>query len=303
MSEKVKKITKIEELPLAKELLDGSYTRKWIQTGLTAGPRVSDEDVIKFLKILQFEPKGVCWAEDPILAGKACCLLLAGRAHLFPQWIGKEIPSEWIQEEFAKLAESEIQSPYSHCRYGQHDAAWVAHLLAYEGTGIDLSEVQAMRPIVEGSGWWYYYDGYAIMTPRVTPKLDNRGDLHCEDGPAIWSLYALHSVVLGEEFEWVVKERDTLTTEKINNIDNAEVRAVVIATYPEKYIQDAPIAVDDYGELYDVNQPSYRLVKVIDPSSKTNYWLRCDPESTTPHQGVASTFGLTPEEYQPSIER
>lgn len=75
-----------------------------------------------------------------------------------------------------------------------------------------------------------------IDISKANTKLDEDGELHCTDGPAIWGkLYALHGLVLEEQYEWIVKNHETLTREKIDGIENQELRSIVIVSYPEKY--------------------------------------------------------------------
>ncbi len=300
----VKKITDIKELPHYEEIESGAFAQKWIEIGLTEGPRVSEADIRKLFEYLELELNVIIWARDPVVAGRALRLSMAGVD--VSGWNGKDIDPEWVEAQMSKVNPPKVNLiSEGYCRYGQHDASWVANALAYEGTDIDLSEIKLYEPIVRGASWFFHDAGVAIFCERVAPKLDADGNLHCVDGPAIWTCYALFGQVLTESYEWVVKERETLTRKRIDTIENAEVRRVTIAAYPDKYIEGGPIQSDDYGELYDLPGENYRVVKVMDPykpSPNNFYWLRVPPSVQTAHEGVASTFGKSAQEYKPSIQ-
>lgn len=143
------------------------------------------------------------------------------------------------------------------------------------------------------------------MTPRVTPTMNNLDQLHNTEGPAIWErFYALMNLILPEEYEWIVSDPSRRTREHFDSIDNAEVRRVAIASYPEAYMSGrVPDQLDDYGELFRAQEnEEYSLVKVRNACDEKEYWLRVPPETTTARGGIAATFGLTEEEYCPEIQ-
>lgn len=65
---------------------------------------------------------------------------------------------------------------------------------------------------------------------------------------------------------------------------------------------------DRYGRLYDTGiatgswHDTFRLVRVVCPSTGAVYLLQCDPRARTAHEAVASTFGLRAEEYHPTAQ-
>jgi hypothetical protein len=147
--------------------------------------------------------------------------------------------------------------------------------------------------------------------------------LHSDSGPAIRSdvegLYYWHGVMVPA---FVVVKPEWVTLKHIADEENAEVRRVFIERYGlSRYLLDSgaqKIAEDEFGELYRTEIPGDEplvMVKVInstpeaDGSSKP-YFLRVHPElrllqqgslgngqKLTPLNAVASTFGLTGEEY------
>ena len=311
MTDTQPKITDIKQLPLYEKIVSGEMAREWIEVGLTEGPRVELDDVLKFFKFLEFDVDVVTWASSAIMAGRAA-RLAKGNVDL-SEFHNGDIPDEWMETKLEAAKGKGEPFPtvnYEEAFLCQHNADWLADCLCYEGTGIDLSEVKLYEPLVRGSGWGFYIAEAktVILSPRVAPELDNEGNLHNTEGPVIYDkIYALHGLVLPKEQEWIVKERDTLTRKKIDEIDNAEIRRVTIASYPEKYIQGDPVQSDDYGDLYlvtdsDDSSFNFGVVRVKNAADEKIYWLRVDPSVKTAHEAVASTFGMTPEEYQPQIQ-
>jgi hypothetical protein len=302
---KPEQITDIKQLPLCDKIESGELADMWIEVGLTKGPRVSRADVVTFLESIDYTCRTVIWAANAIEAGRACRLLVGGvNLDEWDEKNGKDIDREWVNAKIKEISAPAIDSNY--CRYGQHDSYWLGHHLAYDGVpDLDLTEAKLYEPLVRGAGWFFFENETVILSPREAPGLDMEGDLHCDDGPVIWgensNIYALHGQVLEREYNWIVIDRDTLTREKIDAIDNAEIRSVTIATYPDKYITGEPIQSDAYGKLYDVGE-DYRLVEVMDSSHDKPYWLRVESDVETAHAAVASTFGMTPEEYNPTAE-
>jgi hypothetical protein len=288
------------DIPLWPVIEDGSFAAEWIRVGLTAGPRVSDTDIRALMAFLDLPCSTITWAENPTVGGRACRLAIAGVD--LSQWDGRDIDPEWVEARRDQMSASYPGDGW--CRWGQHEAGWVAYRAALRGA-VEMPEIDLYEPIVRGCSRIYHAGSTVILVPRVTPRLDADGNLHCADGPAIWDWYALHGIVLPAADEWIVRQVEggtPLTREQIDGIANAEIRRVVIATYPGSYVQGDPIQADDYGALYDVGDPDFRVVRVQDPSTDRVYWLRVRANVATAHEGVASTFDLSAEEYHPQVQ-
>jgi hypothetical protein len=71
-------------------------------------------------------------------------------------------------------------------------------------------------------------------------------------------------------------------------------------------INARPVHEDHYGRLYRVERAGLEPIVAVavrdatDPSRE--YVLRVPPQSNTAHEAVAATFGLTAEQYHPTIE-
>ena len=177
--------------------------------------------------------------------------------------------------------------------------------------------------------------GIAILCDRPDQiELDNRGRLHCETGPAVrypdgWGVYAIHGVRVPE---YVIVRPYEITIEDIETETNQEIMRIKIKCYGAmRYMLDSGaklVHADEYGELYRKDRPDLPpmlMVKVINGTpdvdgGRKEYWLRVHPqlqpmlrrdEGGQPRYGrpqeftakaaVASTYGMTAEEYAPTV--
>jgi hypothetical protein len=298
------KYKNIEELPLFPKIQDGSLANEWVEIGLTKGPRVSFNDVRAFFEYLNLPLNTIIWAKDPICAGRACRLAKA-KIDL-SQWHEQDIPETWVNEQLQNHECPNVD--YGDSFWCQLNADWMADALAFEHTGLDLTPAKLYEPLVRGAGWSFYANGVCILSLREQPNLNTSGLLHNSEGPAIYDkIYALQGIVIPPHYEWIVKNPDSLNHDTINQIQNAEIRRVTIASFPEKYVTGEPVQSDSYGELYDIKDPddpstSFRVVRVKDAMSERVYWLRVPPHVSSAHEGVASTFGMTADQYQPQLQ-
>ena len=202
--------------------------------------------------------------------------------------------------------------------YGQHDAAWLA---AFD----DAPEVVGLAVVAREAGWWWPFDGAAVLTER--PALlarDNLGRLHSgvddnasrDHGPALsypdgYAVYAWHGMPIPPDF---IAQLDTLTAERIRDEGNAELRRVMLEHFGyERYVRECgaeAVQRDEFGVLWRVPMPDDEPLCMVEvrnatpepDGSRRTYWLRVPPRTRTAHEAVAWTFGLTPEEYAPTIQ-
>jgi hypothetical protein len=194
--------------------------------------------------------------------------------------------------------------------YGQHDGAWLA---AFD----DVPALAGLARIARSAGWWWPYERVAILTERPTAlHRDNIGRLHQGDGPALsypdgWALYAWRGMPIPPR---VARELPSLTVQRIQEEQNAEIRRVMLEFFGfDRYLRESgakEVSRDSYGVLWRLELPDDEplvMVEVInatpepDGSSRT-YFLRVPPQTKTPREAVAWTFGLTEEEYSPSVQ-
>lgn len=191
--------------------------------------------------------------------------------------------------------------------HGQQDGAWLG---AFE----DDAALQGLATVARNAGWWWPYERVVVMTERpVAVHRDNLGRLHHGDGPALsypdgWGLYAWRGMPIPAE---VAHALPHLTVEQIRAEENAEVRRVMLEHFGyDRYLRAAgahQLHEDETGILWHM---SFRddeplvMVEVVNSTpepdgTSRHYWLRVPPQTRTAREGVAWTFGLTAEEYQP----
>lgn len=112
----------------------------------------------------------------------------------------------------------------------------------------------------------------------------------------------------------IVRRPDLITPKMIQEQENVEIRRVMLDTYgTERFIQDVGskvIAEDNFGKLYyqevEDDEPLV-YVRVTNSTPETDgsfkdYWLRVPPGTKTPKEGVAWSFGIGTEDYNPLVE-
>ncbi|MFF8837247.1 DUF6745 domain-containing protein [Streptomyces sp. NPDC015130] len=194
---------------------------------------------------------------------------------------------------------------------GQHDAAWLA---AFEGRGERLAGLAA---VAEHAGWWWPFENVAVVGERpVELHRDEAGRLDRGDGPALayadgFALHAWRGMSVAADF---LAGLAGLTPERIRAEENAELRRVML----EYYGYDRYLAVsgarhehrDGTGVLWRVelaDDEDVVMVEVVNSTpepdgSHRTYWLRVPPSTRTAREGVAWTFGLSAEEYEPLVQ-
>jgi hypothetical protein len=98
--------------------------------------------------------------------------------------------------------------------------------------------------------------------------------------------------------------------QEVTKINNATLRREALRIYGfEKFFKEMNTKViDEKGRnqllflKWHKSEEPIKMVKVIDSTTKDVYLIRVPPETKTVKEGVAWTFGLQPEEYNPVKE-
>ena len=179
--------------------------------------------------------------------------------------------------------------------------------------GEETQKLSGLWLIAKNAGWFLPYDNICWISERHDIlKSDERGRLHCEDGPALrypdsWAIYAVHGVRVPER---IITEPQSITIPEIESQQNAEVRRVMIERFgQDKFILQSgakQIHQDDFGTLYRKELPGDEpivMVKVVnstaDPDgSFKDYFLRVPPTFRTAREAVAWSFDVEPDSYE-----
>ncbi|MFJ2936821.1 DUF6745 domain-containing protein [Streptomyces sp. NPDC087219] len=194
---------------------------------------------------------------------------------------------------------------------GQHDAAWLA---AFAGHGDRLAGLAA---VAAHAGWWWPYENVAVVCERpVELHRDEAGRLDRGDGPALafadgFALYAWRGMTVPADF---LAGLAGLTPERIREEENTELRRVMLEYYGyDRYLAASGARHqhrDETGVLWRIelaDDEDVVMVEVVNSTpepdgSHRTYWLRVPPTTRTAREGVAWTFGLHPDAYEPLVQ-
>lgn len=221
-----------------------------------------------------------------------------------------------------KLLEG-VRESLQECVYGQHEAGWLSFYdyMRYLGCVEQTAKLEGIWKVAENAGWWLPCKSVCFISERHNVlNRDDQGRLHSTTAAAVaypdgWAVYAVHGVRLPE---YVILHPEQITVQDIESERNAEIRRVKIERYGQaKYLKDSKaikVQEDDFGVLYRKDIPGDEalvMVKVINSTPEPDedgkpvfkdYFLRVPPTVKTAHEGVAWTFGKTPETYNPEKE-
>ncbi len=191
---------------------------------------------------------------------------------------------------------------------GQHDAAWLA---AFDTSRPPLDGIAA---VAREAGWWWPYTKVAVITERPAElHRDESGRLDRSDGPALaysdgFALYAWRGMPVPAEF---LDRLGSLTPQQIRTEENAELRRVMLEFYGyDRYLAESgaePVHHDETGVLWRIRLDGDEDVVMVEVVNSTpepdgtnrTYWLRVPPLTRTARQGVAWTFGVDEDAYEP----
>jgi len=192
-----------------------------------------------------------------------------------------------------------------------------------------VQKLSGLNKTAQNAGWALPHEGVCWISERhCVVNQDERGRIHCEDGPAIaypdgFSVYGWHGVRVPEI---IITKPSQITPKKINEETNAEIRRVMIERYgygrfvknmgakmigEDRDIYDRPrkLWLKDTGD-----EEPLVLVEVINSTAEPDgrfktYFIPVPERSeldnkliTTPQAAVAWTFGMTATEYATEVE-
>ncbi len=210
-------------------------------------------------------------------------------------------------EQWGAAEETALRLALASAVSGQHDAAWLA---AFDGARA-LAGVSA---VARAAGWWWPYENVAVISecPRELHR-DEAGRLDRGDGPALaypdgFALYAWRGMLVPADF---LEGLGALDARRIRTEENAELRRVMLEHYGyDRYLSESgakPVHRDETGVLWRIDWEGDEPVVMVEVVNSTpepdgssrRYWLRVPPRTRTAREGVAWTFGLSAEAYEP----
>ncbi|WP_375605927.1 DUF6745 domain-containing protein [Streptomyces sp. PsTaAH-137] len=198
---------------------------------------------------------------------------------------------------------------------GQHEAAWLSAFDS-SGPGSDL-RLEGLAQVARSAGWWWPYERVAVVCERPTElHRDEAGRLDSATGPALafpdgFALHAWRGMPVPADF---LTGLAGLTPQRIRDEENAELRRVMLEHFGyDRYLTESgaePVHRDATGILWRVQLPGDEDVVMVEVVNSTpepdgthrTYWLRVPPRTRTAREGVAWTFGLQADAYEPQRE-
>jgi len=192
-------------------------------------------------------------------------------------------------------------------------------LAAYDffGSVLGVDAVRHLRgsmDLARAAGWWWWpHRGAVLLGERPDHVLlDDQGRLHGPRGPALaypdgWTVWAWHGVRVPRG---VIENPESVSAREVLAEPDVEVRRIMIERVGhERLIRDGGarrVAEDDTGILWRLDLPEDEPLVCVEVTDATatfrRYVLRVPPDSRSPREAVAWTFGVEPGEYRPIAE-
>lgn len=200
-------------------------------------------------------------------------------------------------------------SPYDH--------AWLVSPPATDaGEGADVGA--ALAVLIANSGWVVPCRTVCWISDRPTVlSLDDRGRLHCKEGPALayadgWKRYAWKGIEVPSAF---VQHTERITLNAIDGQTDIFVRRCLIEMVtPKRFIHMGGadlVMSDETGTLWRRTWPrgdGWAAVEVVNGTvgldgRSERYVLQVPPELETARAAVAWTYGMTEQHYRSLVLR
>ena len=316
-------MSRIEKLMPAQQARMAEWQRNWTAIGLStesANRAEAERGVRLAYQAAKLSEPRIVWCQSPLSQGLT-------RAIVLKLVTDKKLRASVGDSVRASVWDS-VGDSVRDSVYGQHDAAWIAfHNFFREVCGLveQTEKLEGLSLICRNAGWFLPHQNICWISERHNIcNRDDRGRLHCENGPALaypdgWTIYAWHGVRVHYR---IIEHPQDLTITEIQQEKNAEVRRVMMERYGlSRFLIDSgakKLAEDEFGQLYYTaieGDEDLLMVKVMNSTAEPDgsfkpYFLRVQPElrpmlkeglgepqAMTALNAVASTFGCTGKEY------
>jgi hypothetical protein len=200
---------------------------------------------------------------------------------------------------------------------GNQWSGWCAYLSFFRHVAqlkIDYSKWQHYESMIEHAGPFVLHSEFAMISDRPEcltvddqnrPHGENRSFCRWRDGT---ELFSWHGVRVPR---WTIEYPERITAALIHAETNQELRRAMTERMGwARYLAEAgarQIHQDETGEVLEVSglndgDAVARFVHVKCPSTGREYTLRVPPQTMTAREGVAWTFDVPAEKYQPGQE-
>jgi len=325
---------KITELTAEQAAMLTAMQDEYLRYGLNCDPADRPRANSAFERIYQRLSLGapwVIWVSSPLGAHLARAMLAAAGSRA---QVGAQVRAQVRAQVWDQVGDQKIDFMPA-ALFGQHDAGWVAWVVAAVAIGVKLRSDTAdtfriFLDLCQSCMWAYAFRGAVIACDRPAAiHRDKIGRLHNTSGPAMafrdgWTIHAVHGVRVPG---WIIEQPSRITVATIESEQNSEIKRVMIERFGwDRYAQESGAEVVDHDERWGT---LYRRVAGTEPilwlgvinrspepdGSFRRYVLPVHPElrplpdpavpsedfgapqTLTAFNAVASTFGMTGAAY------
>jgi hypothetical protein len=200
---------------------------------------------------------------------------------------------------------------------------WVAYYDFARRWGVKYDDASERRLnlwcslLRSANSWIWPLKGAVVLTecPAAIHR-DQEGRMHNDAGAAVmyrdgWGVYAIHGVRVTQQ---IVEQPQSLTVQQIRDERNLEVRRVMLDRFgSERYLRESDaqlICADAIGKLWRVDVEDDEPIVAVEvlnstpepDGSRKTYWIRVPPDTRTPKGGIAWSFDVPEELYEPLYE-
>ena len=230
-------------------------------------------------------------------------------------WLG-------VQQSVGQGVRQGVRHLWTEYRGGQFWASWAAYATFFRDVlefRHDCLKILALdETLISTAGWlWWGRDVLAISDRPEIIRRDQAGRMHSETGPAIryrdgWSIYSWRGIQIPPEKAGFIENRSLLTPDIIDGEENAELRRIKLEAFGfERYIAErgARVIAEDtnHGQPRRLLEMNVRgePIRVLDvyngslepDGTRRRFFLGAMRNAKTPHEAVAMSYGIRPENY------
>ena len=327
----------------------GEFTERWTAIGLSTEladrPR-AEAAVALMYEIAGLAPPRVVWCGSPLSMALTRAITLKHsdlpKAVWESVWASvrasvwasvRESVRESVGESVGESVRASVRASVGASVWesvgGQHEAGWLVFYRYFHdvlGLREETQRLDGLWEFAQSAGWAIPCRSVCFVAERhTTLHRDERGRLHCEDGPAVaypdgWQIHAIHGVRVPG---WIVEDPGRITVAAIEAERNSEIQRVMIERFGwDRYAAEAGAEVVDHDERWGTLRRRGEMLwlEVVNRSPEPDgsfrrYALALDadlrpipdteagetefgrPQKLTALNAVASTFGLTGAEY------
>jgi hypothetical protein len=298
--------------------------KKWVDIGLSTGKvdrsKVNEALDRMFAVIGKKRPKFTIILRSPIEVVIAIAMLRSGDAIAgkFKNQVSDQVLDQVRDQVFAQvfaqvLAQvsdqvsdqvSEIINNRWWYGFGQFEAYWLSFYDVCSKAGADAKNIIPQMEFCQEAGWAILFWDWAFVSEKIAEIHRNeRGQLHCETGPALaysdgFSVYALNGIRM--KAEYVMTPSGNLAPDAILKEANADIRRELIRKVGiERMLSKLPHKVLDKKGDYEVLSVDFpdlvrdaRFLKMRNPSMDVWHMEGVERECATVEQAINWRAGV-----------